>query len=157
MLCCFILLVLIPSKLLNDIISPPDYATKKMMSQLKRDLIIYYIDNKSYPVMEDDQSIPKAIYMSKGNIEKTTYFDPFKKDKSGSIRYYCKQTFKFWIIQSCGPDQDYDLNINIFMQIITSDPPDDFHVRFNDYVYDPTNGSTSSGDVLFFSPTNGPE
>jgi hypothetical protein len=63
-----------------------------------------------------------------------------------------------WILQSTGPDADYDLDLVALFphdeynnQLLSLDE-DEFETKIQEYSYDPTNGTYSNGDILRTRP-----
>lgn len=80
----------------------------------------------------------------------TKTIDPFSPTTS-QYRYHhtgLPDVLHFWIIISNGPDQDADININ---DVISKPPNYGLDKPIIEYVYDPTNGIISSGDIFWIS------
>ena len=57
-----------------------------------------------------------------------------------------------WIIWSMGPDRDSDLTLRAVQTGMPFDPRR--NPRLIDYFYDPTNGTVSTGDLIYMSDNN---
>lgn len=74
-----------------------------------------------------------------------TYFiDPFVESPSSTYCYWPDPTNSGWIAWSAGPDGDFDLTYDF---VETTYNPRTGDKPFYYLRYDPTNGSTSSGDI----------
>ena len=104
----------------------------------------YYIDHNRYP-KELDQLITPVAYLSA--IPRDTY----GSEGNDELRYGTDGTTK-WILQSRGPDGNFDMDLQLFLdstlgpRFITGTNPG------AKYVYDPTNGTGSDGDIMRTGP-----
>lgn len=145
-----ILLVLIGLKLYLDpyrIYVRELPALQEDMRTLATAVETYVVDYSHYPEGNMACSIPVALSSPIAYLKDTNYLDPMKKGATQFIRYYSK-THIFFVFQSCGPDQDYDLDTVSFAQLIEDRDYRKYVDRVKEYCYDPTNGTVSSGDIL---------
>ena len=104
----------------------------------------YYIDNNRYPDKLEQLTDPIAYITS---IPK----DPFGPEGDNELRYKTDPQKK-WILQSRGPDGDFDLDLQLFLD---SDLRGEFLEAPNpgaEHVYDPKKGDESNGDILRVGP-----
>lgn len=104
----------------------------------------YYIDNNRYPDELKQLTSPIAYITS---IPK----DPFGPEGDNELRYKTDAQKK-WILQSRGPDGDFDLDLQLFLD---SDLRGEFLEAPNpgaEHVYDPKKGDESNGDIMRVGP-----
>lgn len=132
------------------------YYTKK--PRLKADirtlatgLETYYVDNNTYPPMNEDCLLPVILttpitYLS--DWPDHTHYSYQKGIGDLPLRYYFLKNKNQYIIQNCGPDGDYDLTEYQLLRLVNAEESDEY-LFLCDSIYDPTNGSNGSGDILF--------
>ncbi len=104
----------------------------------------YYIDYNRYPDQLEQLTDPIAYITS---VPK----DPFGPEGDNALRYKVDPQKK-WILQSRGPDGDFDLDLQLFLD---SDLRGEFLEAPNpgaEHIYDPKNGTDSSGDIMRIGP-----
>lgn len=104
----------------------------------------YYIDYNHYPQRLTQLTTP-IVYIT------AIPEDPFGGEDSRALRYKSDGRLK-WVIQSTGPDGDFDLELQEF---IDSDLGTNFFNESNPgvkYLYDPEKGEKSDGDVIRAGP-----
>lgn len=104
----------------------------------------YYIDNNCYPDRLSRLTTPVA-YLTR--VPK----DLFGPAEERDFRYKTDAKRK-WILQSHGPDGDYDMDLQLFLD---SDSDAQFLQPQNPgakYLYDPTNGTVGGGDIMRVGP-----
>jgi hypothetical protein len=75
----------------------------------------------------------------------TTYFqDPFAPQRGASFAYWTDDSGKGWLVWSAGPDSDYDIDPGVDYRPGVEPFPSDLLIN---HTYDPTNGTTSGGDI----------
>lgn len=120
------------------------------MRRLETALESYFIDFSHYPAMENDYSIPKTLTTPVAYVITADFKDRLHESNEESLRYYYKKNSINWVMQSCGPDQDYDLNETVYFNAMKGSLNGQKGTSLlNSYEYDPTNGIKSSGDVLW--------
>ena len=146
--------------------SKPSRA-KAEMRNIATALETYYIDNNEYPPAIDEKGniIP---YGEDGVSEGYTSSclttpiahlpslptDPFHDAGDGYYRYATNGA-SCWIMSSNGPDRDTDLGLSDYFSkdVACSDVYSvTFSRHFSDEIYDPTNGTTSNGDIFRSGP-----
>lgn len=143
-------------------IAVPNFLAAKTRSQVSRSklemnicataLEAYYIDNNAYPPPDyDNQHQPILPHILTTPISYITKIpiDPFSS--SGKQTYHYNSvivasedtTTPYWIITGQGPDQKIDIDVTRY------NPQDPVWLELNNApaTYDPTNGTTSLGDV----------
>jgi len=86
--------------------------------------------------------VPDSPEITNGMTKNGIFRDPFVGTDT-SLSYYYRDSD--WVIWSAGPNGRYELNLDVLRTSmeLTSD-------LFVDYRYDPTNGSSSTGDLIIF-------
>jgi type II secretory pathway pseudopilin PulG len=82
--------------------------------------------------------------------------DPFSREGNRHYRYGISPRYWPWILVSNGPDGDEDLGINRFCLDSGRQTAPNFHDSvyygydkpLTEYMYDPTNGAKSNGDII---------
>jgi type II secretory pathway pseudopilin PulG len=135
--------------------------TKSDMRSMATALEAYFVDNNTYPSWTDKpgEGVMRAkangkevpgfagpslttpiayltrhmhdVYAPKGKKQTFGYYAPKVNDKSG------------WILWSPGPDMKFDLDWKVYDPSVSQPSPDLLR-----YVYDPTNGTVSKGDIF---------
>lgn len=110
----------------------------------------YYVDNNSYPPMEEDCTLPKALttpiaYLN--SLPEPVSFCSEKGIGDLPLRYFSIESRNLWILQNCGPDGDYDLTEYHLIQMI-NERETEYSYFMKDCYYDPTNGIDSNGDIF---------
>ena len=153
-----------------------DFQTQAKVSRVQSDhrsvavaIEAYNIDYNSYPPMnlvnlnpeliKEIPSLKNFSLKTVGNVTSPiSYISTLPKDpflsSFGEVNYGYYYREDLWILYSCGPDQNFDIN-----------PEEDFQyikvgqnkIRLNPYllnkIYDPTNGNNSKGDIISFNET----
>lgn len=115
------------------------------MKEVSADDLSKYVNNfESIPPINDEE-LPSI------EEQKQARMDPFSPENT-VLEYAGHPETQWYIIRSCGPDEDKDLPLQILMP-----GPVDFYLTERNlgkplpcYQYDPTNGIISSGDMLFW-------
>lgn len=110
----------------------------------------FYIDNKDYPSMEEDCSLPKELTTPIAYLSSLPDFKNSRSQKGIGklpVRYFIIDKGQNWILQNCGPDGDYDLTAYHLIQMI-NESETEYSYFMKDGYYDPTNGTDSSGDIF---------
>lgn len=133
----------------------------------------YYIDHNSYPLPErSGTTVPwyEGDVGVMGHISRaltTPIFytsslpdDPFVpespyNDWTTDLYRYGTSPQTFWFLYSMGPDQDYDTPADLLESL--DQMPISFSMLYSHnggplIVYDPSNGTTSNGDIYRFGP-----
>lgn len=139
----------IHSSLRNDNQRKEFYETRNNIWAISMAIERYYADKKQYPNMTDDSLIYSTLttpieYLSPekfNRIEKNIPKQPYP------YHYYFFKNSNIWILQACGPDQDYDLSNKFLIQAAIEDE-DWITARLTESYFDPTNGTKSSGDLF---------
>ncbi|MDI6784100.1 MAG: hypothetical protein QME64_08415 [bacterium] len=110
----------------------------------------YYKEHKTYPLPDYDTLgnpvVPHSLTTPVVYITALP-FDPFSGKKKQGYHYFAgpalDSTKTYWIITSNGPDKKSDLDISKY------NPADQFwkNLIVAPGTYDPTNGTTSMGDI----------
>lgn len=85
--------------------------------------------------------------------------DPFARRENNPYRYglstYVECKGEYWVLAGNGPDRDEDLDVSLFGRHTGRIEEGRPYTRYFgldrpllDYMYDPTNGLTSSGDII---------
>jgi type II secretory pathway pseudopilin PulG len=159
-----IMLIVIP---ILAAIAIPNFLQAKTRSQVSRThgelrmcataLEAYYIDNNAYPSPDyDSQHQPVLPHILSTPIAYITCIpiDPFSPDGKQSCHYNSvivaseDTTTPYWIITSQGPDKKIDIDVTRYNP--------QYPYWGESYIiaksYDPTNGTTSAGDVWRTGP-----
>ncbi|MFB3896334.1 MAG: zinc-ribbon domain-containing protein [bacterium] len=153
-------LIIIPL-ILAAIAIPNFFAaqTRSKVSRVHGELLMcataleaYYIDNNAYPLPEFDNQhqpiLPNILTTPIAYITRIP-FDPFASNGKQRYLYFPVDiasgdtTNAYWILTSQGPDQKVDIDITRY------NPQDPIWMESNNApaTYDPTNGTTSPGDI----------
>ena len=149
---------------------------KSDMRSMATAIEAYYVDNNRYPAWAtggdslNNSKYPSfALYGNELQMKTlttpvaymTSYWpDPFAPEDSSSagyFNYYCVEApddpaDACWMLWSAGPDQYYDIDLSI-LETLTVDSLRNFSVyqypdELTPYIFDPTNGTVSDGDVI---------
>lgn len=93
------------------------------------------------------------LAISKGAIGisgQTLMINPTSESRFNEILYVTDGKTD-WVLQSAGPDNDYDWHLQNMISFERSDSYDSVHQEMRRSEYSPTNGLTSDGDILFSS------
>jgi hypothetical protein len=148
----------------HPIFQPSD--VKIQLRTLATALESYYVDNNAYPpaMTRDGRTvIPDANGISVGYVPRilTTpiaYLTSVPMDPYTSTEYpdpfrYGAKLKEAWILTSQGPDLKPDIDLDAYL---TPEDRETRHYVFtrdqNDKIYDPTNGTLSSGDIYRTGP-----
>jgi len=114
------------------------------MRQLATALECYYIDNNVYPEDLDDLTTPIAYITSLPT-------DPFAEEE---VYDYVKEPEMMWLLRSYGTDLEPTADLDAILEQLL-DVQGDKSSRYRlleSWRYDPTNGTTSYGDVMRIGP-----
>ena len=133
------------------------------MRELATAIEAYFIDNSAYPAWSvgpnslNGSEHPSFMLRTPQNGLATittpiayieAYLqDPFKPRGKPKFNFYSVEYS--WLLWSAGPDRDYDIDLNVVQNMIDWDIPQPASDILH-YAYDPTNGTTSSGDIIRF-------
>ncbi len=138
--------------LLLAAIAAPGFFKAKALSEVSRTksdlrsmataLEAYWIDSAWYPpnLNTNPPQVSSALTTPVAYVT-MVFPDVFAPTPGTSLRYYTDG--KGWIMWSAGPDNDYDLQWQIYN--LSFDQPSDELLAL--YTYDPTNGTVSDGDI----------
>jgi type II secretory pathway pseudopilin PulG len=117
----------------------------------------YYVDNNAYPqpnyTLHGNSILPHILTTPIAYITQIPG-DPFSADKKEPYWYYTgiaiieEQERPFWILTGSGPDQKRDIDVTKY----NPQYPDWHESYLILKSYDPTNGTTSLGDVFRTGP-----
>ncbi len=100
----------------------------------------YYMDNNNYPPTLYNLTTP-IDYLT------TIPQDPFA---TGPVYDYATDYDSMWILRSLGPNESPDATLPEALRLI--DEMEDWQWHGQSWLYDPTNGTNSSGDVMRRGP-----
>jgi Tfp pilus assembly protein PilE len=158
-----IMLIMIP---ILVAIAVPNFfqaQTRAKVSRIKADLRTcataleaYYIDNNAYPQPDYDNSVLPHSLTTPISYLTSIPSDFFSFEKNQRYHYYTGEielesentTKPYWIISSLGPDQKIDIDVTRY----NPQYPDWGESYIISKSYDPTNGTTSQGDIWRTSP-----
>lgn len=113
----------------------------------------YGNNHPGYPETEYNYQLPTKLTTPIEYLSSEDYLAISNRYKSMPIRYYNLQAQYTCIFQWCGPDKDYDLQVDYFSNASQIDKLDLVdHCKHNHY--DPTNGMRSNGDLFRFGEGN---
>ena len=125
------------------------YPTRAAVSRVKSDmrniaiaLVDYWEDHRSYPRDSIHDLTTPASYISDFP---TDLFHPESQDNT--YAYWSPDDLTHYMIWSAGPDFEYDLTAEMISDVFDPDEGLTFEMLI-DHLYDATNGSTSSGDII---------
>jgi len=125
------------------------------MHSIGNALEMYYIDNGSYPGSSSDLTSPNRTYIT--SIPK----DPFNTNNERSTNTLADKSYGYfsttdaWLLISNGPDQNPDVTTTDFTNKVSGllGGPDGVYSGFgSDDWYNPSNGTTSTGDLGIGGP-----
>jgi hypothetical protein len=121
---------------------------KADMRSLATAIESYYVDFNKYPSSRAGDSVPSRLttpiaYMTK------ILTDPFGRERGATYHYYTdKAAPNSWMLVSGGPDGKVDLTYKIYSGAVKKSGFFGAVGEFQQYLYDPTNGTMSKGDVI---------
>ncbi|MGI6456079.1 MAG: hypothetical protein ACOX5R_10740 [bacterium] len=137
--------------------SDPLSQTERDLRSMQIALDSFHMDLARYPLESASHYIQDASLMhgSSRYMFLTTpvaYLsalpvDPFAGDSQQHYRYFLQSTQNSYLLAGMGPDQDADLTREILSTL-----PEWSREHLSPWLYDPSNGSVSSGDIIRLGP-----
>lgn len=159
-----LILIMIP---ILAAIAVPNFLQAKNRAQVSRTkadlrtcataLESYYVDNNAYPQPDYDiQNIPVLPHILTTPIAYITGIpcDTFSPEGKQRYRYYTglieseDTTKPYWIIDGRGPDQKSDIDVTRYNSLNSVWA----ELKGAPFAFDPTNGTTSQGDIFRTGP-----
>ena len=133
----FLLAAIAIPNFLNAQVRSKVAMAKSELRMIATGLEAYYIDNNSYPDSLEKLTSPIPFITS---IPK----DPFLANEAEYD--YKTDPLSNWVLRSVGPDKKKDADLDVVIK--SSRQPE----LYEKWIFDPTNGTTSSGDILRTGP-----
>jgi hypothetical protein len=108
----------------------------------------YFVDFNKYPSSRADYSLPVWLTTPIRYLMKALP-DPFGRERGATYHYYTdKSAPEGWMLVSGGPDGKIDLTYKIYSGAVKKSGFFGAVGEFQQYLYDPTNGTMSKGDII---------
>ena len=117
--------------------------SRAKIARVKADLRTIATGIELYQV--DHNQLPSTLFQLTTPIEYLTKIPP-NVFSAGSIYDYQTNQKSSWIVRSQGPDRDADMDLSEALQHM--DELEMAQWMSRDWIYDPTNGTKSSGDII---------